>query len=697
MVVADPAEPLRVQDLDIPPSLVLDIAVRRILREGQTTTMRLAERLHMSPVLADQVIEKLRHDRMIEIQGAEGRSYLLQLSEQGRTFASERMEASKYTGAMPVSLAEYTSMVEQQYQRPTNTRENIRRSFEDLVISEDLLAQLGPAIHTPGAIFLYGPPGTGKTSIAERMINTEHDTVLVPHAVEVDSQIITVYDPMVHVAVDPQPERLDGRWVRCARPSVIAGGELQAHQLELNYQSEAGVYLAPLQMIANNGVLTIDDFGRQSLTPEQLLNRWIVPLDRDVDFLSLEYGAKFQVPFLTKIVFATNLDPSKLADEAFYRRIGSKILVPPIEDDAFDEVLRRVAADRRITVQPEAPAILRKGSRELGDGDLRPYLPGAIATLITSIADYEQRPPVMDRTSLERSLEMFFSTEHDMRGDGEVGVTGPLHASPESGAPSDAESAAPTMSDVEMLDATEAVLASLQDLLWIESPEQARSVSAGLLNRLGLAPAAETAESVIDVDLSFGHGPRLVAERPRNDELAQMMRMQLDRYATAARRMLELAAQRDLLVNELGIDPATGLVNRDEITRLVGRLGPDDVVVVMEPDGGAGSSLGESWLTEFGTLLRQEVRARDHRGYLGDGRFGIVILGGGDQEPKAVLDRLASAWDDFRPDGAPDFAAGFARAGEQPTMALVAAGHALLRALEEGGGAWVEAGDADFA
>ncbi len=276
-------------------------------------------------------------------------------------------------------------------------------------------------------------------------------------------------------------------------------------------------------------------------------------------------------------------------------------------------------------------------------------------------------------------------------------MTGPFRASQESGAPSDAESAAPAMSDVEMLDATEAVLASLQDLLWIESPEQARSVSAGLLNRLGLAPAAETAESVIDVDLSFGHGPRLVAERPRNDELAQVMRMQLDRYATATRRMLELAAQRDLLVNELGIDPATGLVNRDEITRLVGRLGPDDVVVVMEPDGGAGSSLGESWLTEFGTLLRQEVRARDHRGYLGDGRFGIVILGGGDQEPKAVLDRLASAWDAFRPDGAPDFAAGFARAGEQPTMALVAAGHALLRALEEGGGAWVEAGEADFA
>lgn len=416
MLVADPPEPTRVQDLGIPPSLVLDIAVRRILREGQTTTMRLANRLRVSPVLVDQIIDKLRHDRMIEIQGAEGRSYVLQLSEPGRQFAVERMEASKYTGALPVSLTEYKQVVEGQHHSPTITPENIRDSFSDMVISDDLFAQLGPAIHTSGAIFLYGPPGTGKTSIAERMINTEHDTVLIPHAVEVDSQIITVYDPMVHKAIDPQPERLDGRWVRCERPSVIVGGELLAHQLDLTYQAEAGVYMAPLQMIANNGVLTIDDFGRQSLTPEQLLNRWIVPLDRDVDFLTLDYGAKFEVPFLLKIVFATNLDPADLADEAFYRRIPSKLLIPPIADDAFDEVLRRVSEAYEIPVAPEAPELLRKGSRELGDGDLRPYLPGAIAKLVISIATYEGTEPVMDVSTLERAMTMFFNTEADMRG-----------------------------------------------------------------------------------------------------------------------------------------------------------------------------------------------------------------------------------------------------------------------------------------
>ncbi len=696
MLVADPAEPLRVQDLGVPPSLVLDIAVRRILREGQTTTLRLAERLRISPVLADQVIEKLRHDRMIEIQGAEGRSYILQLSEIGRQFAVERMESSKYTGAVPVSLDEYTRVVTAQHQRPTITPDSIRKSFSDLVISDELLGQLGPAIHAPGSIFLYGPPGTGKTSIAERMINTNDDTVLIPHAVEVDSQIVTVYDPMVHTAVDPQPERLDRRWVRCKRPSVIVGGELQARQLDLSYQVDAGVYLAPLQMIANNGVLTIDDFGRQSLTPEQLLNRWIVPLDRDVDFLSLDYGAKFEVPFLTKIVFATNLDPSRLADEAFYRRIGSKILIPPIDDDQFDEVLRRVAESRNITVQPEASAILRKGSRVMGDGDLRPYLPSAIATLIESIAAYEGTTPVMNREMLERSMVMFFSTEDHLHGntDRAVGTAEPGDLDRD---PPDTRIDADEASRL-----FESVLAAAVELLWVDSAESARKVSTELIHDLGLteAPAEASAVEVVDVDLSFGHGEPLRVQRPRDHAYASLVERQFHRYAAAGTRALEMAVGRHLLEEELSLDPVTGLATGEAATNLVGRLGDDDVVIVIAFDDAEGPTAPAAEDLQarhgaFARVLRSQVRSRDRCGYLGDGRFLVVILGGVDQDPEMVLTRIRGTWSETYPD-ASTFSAGHARAGEAPTLAMVAAGHALRRAQEAGGDTSVAASASDY-
>ena len=697
MTVADPAEPLRVQDLGVHPSLVIDIAVRRILREGQTTTTRLADAMRISPVLADQVIEKLRHDRLIEIQGSEGRSYQLQLSGPGRQLAIERMSASKYTGAVPVGLEEYTTMVTAQHLRPTINRESIHKTFADLVISDELLDELGPAIHAPGAIFLYGPPGTGKTSIAERMVNTGRDSVLIPYAVEVDSQVITVFDPMIHEAVDPQPERLDGRWVRCKRPSVIVGGEMVASQLNLSFQADAGVYLAPLQMQANNGVLVIDDFGRQAVSPEELLNRWIVPLDRNVDFLRLDYGMKFSVPFLTKIVFATNLDPSGLADEAFYRRISSKILVPSIGDDAFDEVLRRVTKARGISLQPEAPALLRKGSRELGDGDLRPYLPDAIATLVTSIASYEGIAPMMDRAMVERAITMFFSRERDMRGKRGPEYTGPV-GRPQvyTAISNDSLDVGESINSV----ALDAILGSTEDLLWVKSPSQARDVSVELLNRLGLAVAGDdsNADTIVDAELSFGIGDPLRVIRPGDAELAKLLDEQLPRFQSAGERSLQLAANQNLLVEDLSVDPTTGLASGSEATRIIGRLAGEDVLVLIEiDDDGAERTVAKAdqLHAEFGKLLRTEVRSRDRCGYLGGRRFMVVIMSGVEQLPDAVLARLRKAWIDVRP-GAESFSAGYAKADAVPKLTLVAAGHALLRAQKAGGDGWIEARAADY-
>jgi hypothetical protein len=294
--------------------------------------------------------------------------------------------------------------------------DSLSAAFNDLVIDDDLLWELGPAAIAGGAMFLYGPPGTGKSSIAERLNRIHGDQVLVPHAVEVDGQIITVFDPIVHRPVAEQPD-MDRRWVLCERPAIIVGGELVGSMLDLQFQADSGIYLAPLQMQANNGILVIDDFGRQALTPEQLLNRWIVPLDRQIDYLSLDYGMKFEVPFDAKIVFSTNLQPEKLGDEAFFRRIQSKIMIPSIGDEAFDEILRRVAAGTGVAVTADAPQHLRHVSRTRGDGDLRPYLPAAVCKMLLSICAFAKLPVVLDRDMIDRIAAVYFTHDAAMRGD----------------------------------------------------------------------------------------------------------------------------------------------------------------------------------------------------------------------------------------------------------------------------------------
>ncbi len=407
--VIDISIPRSVADLGIPETLVHDLVLRQALVQGRTSTLRLASKLALSPTLLTPVIEDLRELRYLEVQGVENRDYLLAPTEAGRAQATDRMSLSRYMGPTPVSLSAYSAIIARQHAEPRADLDQLKDAFSDLVISDDLLREVGPAAIAGGAMFLYGPPGTGKTSIAERLLRVYDDYVLVPHAVEVDGQVITVFDPVVHEPVAEQPPDIDPRWMLCKRPFIIVGGELNASMLDLAYQAGSGVYLAPIQMQANNGILVIDDFGRQTLSPQALLNRWIVPLDRQVDYLSLDYGLKFQVPFDAKIVFSTNLQPSTLGDEAFFRRIQSKILIPTITDDQFEEVLRRVAEDHGIEMTPDAPTHLRWMSRELGDGDLRPYLPGAVMKILKSICVFEDLPLRLDPTMIERIAHIYFT------------------------------------------------------------------------------------------------------------------------------------------------------------------------------------------------------------------------------------------------------------------------------------------------
>lgn len=397
------------EDLDLPMSLVHDLVLRAILTEGRSSSYGLSSRLALSPILVSHLLDELRDLRLIEVLAVQLHDRQVALTDEGRRQAIERMQLCRYSGPAPVSLRHYQAMVLAQQAAPEMDLDSLRAAFSDLVIDDDLLRELGPAVMSSGAMFLYGPPGTGKSSIAERLGRVHTDPVLVPHAVEVDGQVIVLFDPIIHRRVEETQSHLDPRWVMCERPIITVGGELTAHHLDLSFQASSGIYQAPIQMQAANGILVIDDFGRQVLTPEQLLNRWIVPLDRGVDYLTLEYGMKFDVPFDAKIVFSTNLDPESLGDEAFFRRIESKVMIPAIGDEQFDEVLRRVAVAKGITVSPQAPAHLRWLSRELGDGDLRPYLPSVVCNLVQAICRFEAADPLLDRALVDRIGRMYFT------------------------------------------------------------------------------------------------------------------------------------------------------------------------------------------------------------------------------------------------------------------------------------------------
>lgn len=401
--------PHKIEDLGIPGALVQDLVLRRALFEGRTSTLHLANALHLSVALMAKVIEELRDLRHIEVLGLDGFDYTLELTLQGREQAADRMSLCRYAGAAPVSLRDYVTVITKQSARPVVSLDSMHRAFEDLVINDRLLNELGPALLTEGAMFLYGPPGTGKTSLAERLIRVHEDPVLVPHAVEVDSQIITVFDPVIHVPLADQPSDLDPRWVLCRRPSIVVGGELQPSMMDLTYEPTSGIYLAPVQMQANNGILVIDDFGRQVMTPEELLNRWIVPLDRRKDYLSLSYGVRFEIPFDVKVVFSTNLEPASLGDEAFFRRIQNKILIPSIDDHEFDEVLRRSADRYGVTITPGSPEYLRTVSRQKGDGDLRPYLPNEVCKIVAAVCEYEHKARVLDAETVDRVAAIYFT------------------------------------------------------------------------------------------------------------------------------------------------------------------------------------------------------------------------------------------------------------------------------------------------
>jgi DNA-binding MarR family transcriptional regulator len=401
--------PDSLQELDIPDTMVEDLVLRRLYTTGTSSLRALSEALKLSYPVVQSIFERLRKEQFFEVKGMEGQDYIFTLSGKGREFARKSYELCRYNGPAPVSLEAYRQAVLAQTGNVRVNRTGLQDLFSDLILTESLLDQLGPALISQNSIFLYGPTGNGKTSIAGRLARIYHDYVAVPYAVEFDRQIIVVYDPVFHQRVGADAPDRDARWVLCRRPCVQVGGELTPAMLELKMDQSTGVYAAPLQMKANNGMLIIDDFGRQILSPEYLLNRWIVPLDRRVDFLSLTYGVKFEIPFQMTVVFATNFDPAELADEAFLRRIQNKIFVGPVEPAIFDRIFNRIIKSKGLPCQPDIPALFRDLCVQFTGKELRACYPADIIDIIEAISTYEETPVEITPANLKRAASIYFT------------------------------------------------------------------------------------------------------------------------------------------------------------------------------------------------------------------------------------------------------------------------------------------------
>jgi hypothetical protein len=405
-----PPPPARIEDLGIPEHLLIDIALRHVSLRGLCSIHLLAQLMKLSVECAEAIFRRLSDQQYFETRRMSGDDYVFSLSAAGRRLASERALILRYAGPAPVSLRDWADTVRRQAVQPLVTRAGLREALSDIVLSAELVDALGPALISQRSIFLYGPAGTGKTSIAERLLHVFRDLILVPWAIEADGQIITLADPAVHQQVEVEGLYLDPRWCLCRRPYLAAGGELVSAMLDLQKDESAGVFVAPLQMKASNGILLIDDFGRQLMSPRDLLNRWIVPLDRRVDFLSLGSGGKIDIPFELLVVFSSNLEPHELGDEAFLRRVPNKIRVGSIEAEAFDAIFHLTAAGAGMPYEPGSAADFRELCLRHSP-DLRPCFPRDICNAIRAISLYEGREPAITRSDLERAVAGYFVQE----------------------------------------------------------------------------------------------------------------------------------------------------------------------------------------------------------------------------------------------------------------------------------------------
>jgi predicted ATPase with chaperone activity len=413
-----PIEPASFDAASLSDSEVESLILKYLLARGDATGRDIADQIKLPFGLIHDLLREMKNEQVVVHRGsAPMNDFQYQLSDLGRERGRRYAQHCTYFGAAPVSLEDYVAGIQaQSLTRQHPTAADLRRALDGLVLSEKMLDRLGPAVNSGRGLFLFGPPGNGKTSIAERITAAFGNAIWIPRALGVDGEIVRLFDPMNHEEAPLAPgaglldsRHIDKRWVRIRRPTIVAGGELTMSQLEVTINTSTGISEAPLQLKSNCGTLVIDDFGRQRMRIDELLNRWIVPLETRYDYLSLPNGKKIKVPFDQLVVFSTNLEPRELVDEAFLRRIPYKIEISDPSEEEFRRLFELMGEKLGVAYRREAVDFLIATHYSSADRPFRFCHPRDLLLQIRNYCKYHDRPAEMTNEYFDLAVENYFA------------------------------------------------------------------------------------------------------------------------------------------------------------------------------------------------------------------------------------------------------------------------------------------------
>ena len=424
-----PPVPESLTDAGVTGALLEQLILKYLYFRGELAGREIAQLAGLPFSLINDTLEAQKRQHLVEVKkslGIGNSSAAFSLTMAGRDIAREFLENNQYAGPAPVPLYQYTEVVRlQKFKEHWLSPELLEKAYRHLVIEPDIIAQIGPAVNASKSFLIYGQPGNGKSALAEALFRIESDPIYMPYAIECQGNIIQIYDPIYHQKIEDEAMELtalsldrphDGRWFKCRRPFIVTGGELTLEMLDLSFNTHSKVYDAPFQLKANNGIYLIDDFGRQRAKPAEILNRWIVPMERHIDYLTFQAGGKMTVPFEAFLIFSTNLNPTQLGDEAFLRRIQYKMFLRSPKAPEFLEIFERFSQARELAVAPGLAERFVDKHYVTGGKAFRRCHPRDVITHAIDIMNFERRPMELTEEVLDRAFQSCFVENIDVNG-----------------------------------------------------------------------------------------------------------------------------------------------------------------------------------------------------------------------------------------------------------------------------------------